>query len=174
MGVSAAILAGASTVATIGSTYSQYKGIKAQGDYEQGVYSRNEGMSKLMAEDAIFRGKKAEKSQRETIRQTIGSQRAALAAQNVDLESGSALDVQQDTAALGAEDVLAIRNNAWREAWGYRVQASEYAAGREYARISTNMASKNTILTGGLQIANTWANYANASGAKVPKKTGRE
>jgi hypothetical protein len=60
---------------------------------------------------------------------------------------------------MGELDALTIRNNAAREAWGYRVQATNY---RQSASL-TKMAAKNqassirnqgwtTLLTSGLQI----------------------
>jgi hypothetical protein len=53
----------------------------------------------------------------------IGAQRAGIAAGNIDVGYGSAVDVQADAAHLGELDALTIRNNAQREAWGFKVEA---------------------------------------------------
>ena len=54
--------------------------------------------------------------------QLAGQQRAAMAANGVDLNSGSAIDVQASTKYLGLQDVNTIQSNAARTAWGYDVQ----------------------------------------------------
>jgi hypothetical protein len=68
--------------------------------------------------DARARGQEDESRFRSRIRQLIGSQRAGYAGQNVDVGTGSAADVQADTAYLGELDALQLRANAVREAWG--------------------------------------------------------
>src|SRR5436309_562035 len=78
-----------------------------------------EGQSK----DAVQRGKEQEDLFRKQIKGVIGSQRASYASQDLDISSGSPLEVQQDTARSGELDALAMRTNAAREAWGYTVAA---------------------------------------------------
>lgn len=55
------------------------------------------------------------------IRQTIGAQRAALAANGLLLDQGSAADLQGDTASLGRLALIEIGDNASRQASGYRI-----------------------------------------------------
>lgn len=86
----------------------------------------NAMVAELQAEDALDRGLDEEQRFRSSVRGMIGSQRAALAANNVDVGYGSALDVQADAAFLAELDVMQIRTNAAREAWGYKVQAEDY------------------------------------------------
>lgn len=83
----------------------------------------NAHIADLQADDAIDRGAEAESAYRTQIKQTIGQQRTAFAASNIDVSFGSAVDVQADAAYLGELDALTIRTNAAREAWGYKVQA---------------------------------------------------
>lgn len=85
----------------------------------------NAAVADLQAEDVIARGGEEESRFRQTIRATIGSQRAGIAAAGVDVGFGSAVDVQEDAAFLGELDALTLRTNAMREAWGYRVQAED-------------------------------------------------
>jgi hypothetical protein len=74
----------------------------------------------------------------------IGTQRAEFAAQGVDVGSGSAVDVQKDTAYQGEIDALTLRTNAAREAWGYTVEAQ-----------GETLQAQNTRKLGKLQAANT-------------------
>lgn len=59
--------------------------------------------------------------------QLLGEQKAALAGNGVNLGSGSAVDLQATTRYLNAGDVTNITNAAAREAWGYGVDAANYA-----------------------------------------------
>jgi hypothetical protein len=86
----------------------------------------NAGIADWQAQDALARGRINEKRSRQQTEQTIGTQRVALASQGVDVNRGSALDVQADAAYLGELDAITIRNNAQKEAWGYKTQAANY------------------------------------------------
>lgn len=97
-----------------------------QGQYEAATYGLNAKLADQAADDAIARGKEtASRSQLKT-RQLKGMQRATLAAQGLDLDSGSASDLQLETGELGELDVLTISNNAAREAFGFKVEATNY------------------------------------------------
>jgi hypothetical protein len=101
----------------------------------------NAAVAELQAQDALERGAEAEARFRERIRLTIGAQRAGVAAQQIDVGYGSAVDVQADAALLGELDALQIRQNAAREAWGYRVQAFDLRARGRITRQEGIMAS---------------------------------
>lgn len=152
MGAIAAITGGMALMQA-GQTYSQANAVKSQGQYQSQIYDSNARMANLQAEDAINRGNKEANNVKRQTRVLIGSQRAAMAAQGIDLGVGSALDIQEETAALGAEDALTIKNNAWREAWGYKAQANDYSSKSQYTKLATKNEYQNTILTGGMNIA---------------------
>lgn len=171
---------------TIGNTYAtaQAQGVAAKWEQfkygqQQWAADQNRQFAELMSEDAIRRGDRAALEHRKKIRQLIGSQRAALAAQGIDVNSGSAMDTQMDTATLGAYDVETIKNNAWREAWGLKTQASQYATQAAMAGISGGLAGfagqqaqQATYLTGGLSALNSGLKgYALYKGAIKPDTT---
>lgn len=60
--------------------------------------------------------------------QLLGQQKAALAANGVTLDSGSATDILASTKFLGEQDVNTIQSNAARQAWGYQVEQGNYTA----------------------------------------------
>ncbi len=122
----------------------------------------NAAVADLQATDAVARGAEDESRFRTSVRGLIGAQRAGIAAGNVDVGWGSAVDVQADAAFLGELDALTIRTNAAREAWGYQVQAEDLrkratiareegvmleAAGRE-RRTSALVGAAGTVLGG--------------------------
>ena len=105
----------------------------------------------------------AEQQQRTKTAQLIGSQRAALASQGGDVDSGSPLDIQSDTARAGEFDAQTIRNNAAQQAYGYRLQAANAAgdAGRYSASAANTMADLpfgigSSLLGGARSVAAAW------------------
>lgn len=86
------------------------------------------------AADAIARGHDEAARFLQGLRLLIGSQRAGFAAGNVDVNQGSALDVQRDAEFLGELDRLQIEANAEREARGFRTEAADLRARAGIAR----------------------------------------
>ncbi len=122
------------------STIRQQKAIKDAGKAENkaaqaqaGLLDYNAQIADAQAADAVTRGQEEENRYRQGVRTLVGSQRAGFAAQGVDIGTGSALDVQGDTAFLGELDALTIRTNAAREAWGHRASATDL---RNRARVT--------------------------------------
>lgn len=148
-----AISSGANAVSSLSQAYSQSQAIKMQGKFEQNQLNFNKDIAELQASDAIVRGEKDVATTKRRTRQMVGSQRAALAAQGLDVNADTSSLIQEDTAGLGAEDVTTIRNNAWREAWGYRVQALDYSSQAKFSGISSKFNAQQTLLTGGLNAA---------------------
>jgi hypothetical protein len=94
----------------------------------------NAAVADLQAKDSVERGAFEEQRFRQGVRVMIGSQRAGIAASNVDVGFGSAVDVQADAAFLGELDALTIRTNAQREAYGYTVQGEDLRKRAEISR----------------------------------------
>ncbi len=112
----------------------------------------NARIADMQADDALRRGEKDEKRHRLDVKKFIGSQRVALAAQGIEVDSGTALELQEETAGLGELDALTIRNNAAREAWGYRVQAQDATYRGEIALQNSKMQANATLLEGASRI----------------------
>ena len=146
-------------------TYTQAQAQRSQSRYEQQRLELNARIAGLQAEDARVRGEEAVDASQRATRRTIGSQRAAMAAQGIDVASGSALDIQEATAGLGALDALTIRNNAYREAWGFRMQELDLRGQARMTRAAGRQAVRNTLLSGGLGAARDYAAYAGRQSA---------
>lgn len=101
------------------------------------------------AEDALERGEVGASRRRTQTKGVIGAQRAFLASQGVDINRGSAVDVQANARYLGELDAMTIINNAARESWGYRVQAEDYRMRGEIAERTGDMGALTTIAGGG-------------------------
>ncbi len=140
----------ASTTTLLISGFAQAKSAKDQGKYEGDINNLNASLAGKQAEDAYLRGRESERRSRINTRQTIGAQRAALGAQGIEIDSGSGADIQADTEAQGALDIMTIRNNAANEAWGYDVQATGYRSKAQLARMAGRNKAASTLATAGL------------------------
>ncbi|KPU94698.1 hypothetical protein APR50_10470 [Variovorax paradoxus] len=141
--------------------YSQAKAEQASLRAEAQVQANNSQLSAWQAEDAIERGDMAASEALRRGAQVKGSQRAALAANGVDLGYGSALQVITDTDYLSAVDAAQLQQNAAREAWGYRMQARQYAdrsvaAATGASQIRPWLSAGTSLLTSATQAARTW------------------
>lgn len=143
MGITAAV-----GVTAVGAGMGAYGQIKS-GKESQKMFQRNAEIAEYQAQDAEARGKIDERKMRQLTEKTIGAQRAGLAGQGVDVNTGSALDVQADAAYLGELDALTIRTNAAKEAWGYRTQAQDLTQRGKNARREGEFGAFNTILGAG-------------------------
>ena len=128
----------------------QANAIKRQAEYQKAMFEVNSKFAELQAQDSVRRGDVAAGNHMSQVRGMIGSQRAAMAAQGIEVDSGSAAEVQADTAAMGAIDAAQIRNNALREAMGYKVEALNASHRGEMAMRAGQAEAKATIATGGL------------------------
>lgn len=179
-------LAAAAAVATIAAAaVSAYGAVqsgnaaKNQAEYQSAVDRNNQQTAEWQAKDALDRGAEAERQQRLKVQSALGSQRAAMAANGVDLTSGSPLDILGDTAMYGELDALTIRSNAEREAYGYRAQSQNFGTSAQLTQMRGSAAQTagaigagSTLLAGAGQAAGTWAKFG---GTKVssPNSTGR-
>jgi hypothetical protein len=137
-----------------------------QGDYQAGIFGQDASLADQQAADAIARGHEAELKSRGSTRLLTGTQRTDLAAQGIDIGSGSAADIVGQDRALGELDALQIRNNARREAWGYNTQAAQYRSQADMARLAgRNTAaayrnqSVNTLLSGAGDLFSTYQSF---------------
>jgi hypothetical protein len=135
-------------------------GISIAGDLEQGkidaaTAETNRRIAAAQANDALLRGSIEETRYRREIAQIVGAQKAAFGQRNVTV-SGTPLDLLSDTAQLGEEDALTIRNNAAREAWGYRSQANEASRWGANQQRNAYGRAAGTLLTSGAQAYGMW------------------
>lgn len=142
--------AGVSAGAQLIGAGNQADALRAQGDYQRTVSDANAAMAEENATDAVRRGEQDAHLLRREGDRVVGAQRAGYAAQGVDVNSGSASQVQAETKMLSAMDQLTARNNAWREAYGYKVEAANSTRAGQFAQRAANNAADNTLLTGGL------------------------
>jgi hypothetical protein len=155
MAAASSVILGGMAAAQLGSSAMQADAQRRQGKFQEAMSRINERRATLEAEDAMVRGEKEAGRYQKQVNQVIGQQRSGYAAQGVVVSSGTAAAIQEETAKMGAEDVQTIRNNAFREAMGFKSQAQQYGMSGRMARRAANFSADQTLLAGGLEAART-------------------
>lgn len=170
--IASTIAAGA--VSAVGAVQ-QSNAQSAQAKYYAGVARNNEILAKRAADDARERGRIDELNQRIKTSQLVGRQRASLAANGVDVGTGSAIDLIEDTFKIGETDALTIRANAERDASAYLAQASGfrgeaglYDASRRNIRGALPFELASTALSTTGTVAGQWYNWQQLSPTTKP------
>lgn len=146
-----AILVGAQIASTAFAAYGQIK----QGEYARDVGKYNARVAENAAEQARRKGTEEEMTHRERVMQLLSKQRAQLGAANVDIGSGSALQLQEDTLTLGEVDALRIRSNTEEQVSSLRTQAKLAKSQGEAAYTAGVMGAGGTILSGAASVLST-------------------
>jgi hypothetical protein len=158
-----------SAVGAATTAYGQVQAGKAaegQANYQAAVGRNNAIIAERQARDSEERGAADELAQRRQTAAILGKQRAGMAANGVDLSSGSPLDILGDTAAFGELDALTVRSNAAREAYGYRNQGAQFTsdaaattiAGKN-SRKASYIGAGSTLLTSASQMGGDYAKF---------------
>jgi hypothetical protein len=159
IGVASLALTAASTGMSFIGQMNQQAAMGAQANYMRQQADQQRQVADWQAKDAISRGKVAEDAQRHKTQQAIGNQTAQLAGQGTDLE-GSPTDILGDTAAAGELDALTVRNNAEREAYGYKVAGvnATSQANLQAARASSgsSLGAGASLLAGASTLGEKW------------------
>ncbi|WP_313338504.1 virion core protein, T7 gp14 family [Stutzerimonas nitrititolerans] len=121
---------------------------KQQGAFQEAMAEQNAAYKEAAARDAEKRGAVDADRYRRNVGQLIGTQRAGFAANGIDVNSGTAAEIQDDTAEIGEFDALTIANNAAREAWGYRVGADNDRMNAKMSKSNARSAATGSILGG--------------------------
>lgn len=137
----------------------------AQGQMQQARAAKQEADYKAQQEDnaavdAVQRGRIAQQEQRRKTGALIGRQKAVMGASNLDLSSGSPLDVLADTAMLGEFDAITIENNAAREKTVHSANAELLRTKGQNALTAGRTAATGTMIGGIGAVADKWYKIA--------------
>lgn len=149
----------ASTMATVVQGVSAYQ----QGKAQNAAAKYN---ARQMENEAIRtrnKGVEAENIHREKVAQLAAQQTAQSAASGVDVMTGSAYDLRQDTAMLGEIDAQRIRDNYLTEAQAKDDQAALTRWEGKQAQKSGTLALGMSVLSAGAGVASKWFTPASAA-----------
>jgi hypothetical protein len=173
MCVPVAALAIGSLVATaVGGAASAYGAIetgKAQAasyTYQSQLARQNAQVAAGNAASAQIAGDKAQTTQQQRVAQIAGRQRADMGANNIDLTSGSAASVQQDTQTLGQADVENIRSSYYDRIRGDVAQQNSFTgqsqmdlASASNAKTAGYMGAATSLLGTASSVGSKWSGY---------------
>lgn len=142
----------------------QAEGQAAQATAAGKIASNNQKIAQWQADDAMKRGAEDELQNRRKYSQIAGSQRATFASRGIDIGEGSALAQLDDTAMFGNIDSNIIRENANREAWGFKNQGASYGADASMYKAAASgyrplFGGASTLLTAAGDVADKWYQY---------------
>ena len=150
------------TFAQMAGAQQQAQANAAAANYQAQVARNNQIVAEQNAEYALQVGQTQEQAKRQQTAQLEGRIRSAAGASGVDPNFGSPVRLQESAAQVGELDALTIRNNAQRQAYGFRVQGMDYAA---EAGLDT-MRAQNALTAGNLQ---SFASIVGGAGAFADK-----
>ena len=165
---SSGALAQASLISQIGGVaasmaggYYSAKSQKSAAGFNAAMAELNARQSEQQAQSALQQGQRQVAAITLKAGQLKSAQRAALAANGVDLGTGSAAELQASTDIMKAADAGTAELNALQAAWGYRMQGvnskNQALMARAQARsISPFGAAASSLLGGAGQVANSW------------------
>lgn len=171
-GTAATVLGAVMAGSTALSAYGAYQGASAQkvaAKSQAKMAENNAVMAGWQAEDALARGDAAVAQQTRQNDALQGRQRASLAANGVDLSSGSAANLLEDAQVFGQMDIDNIRNNAMRSAWGFRASqqndfASASMARAQASQINPALSAATSLLGSASQLSSSWLKGGKGAG----------
>lgn len=150
----------AAVVGIASTAFGAYSQIQ-QGKYQEGVADYNARVAENQAQEVRNKATEEENTHREKVQQLLSRQRAQLGASNVQLTSGSALQLQEDTLTLGEADALRIRDTGDSQFSALNTQADLISDQGDMASTASKTAAAGTLLSGtasflGTGIADKW------------------
>lgn len=146
------------------SAYSQSQASKAAYNYQAAVNNNNAKIAEWNAQDVARRGEQDLIDQRRKTAAVMGSQRATLAGRGIDLSEGSALNILSDTAYLGEQDAITVKDNTAKNVWAAKVQASNESANAGLMQMKADnenpwVSGAGSLLTSAGKVSDAWYKY---------------
>lgn len=132
----------AGTVMQAAGQQQQANAQAAQANYQMQVAHNNTITARQLAKDAVLRGDAAVADQQRKNAQRRGMVAATMAANGVDIGSGSPLDAIGDTAAMGHMDALTVYSTYDRERMSHAAQAGNFSAEAQLAAMRRDEARR--------------------------------
>jgi hypothetical protein len=156
----------ASTVVGMMGAQAQADAASAQANYQAAVARNNAVIAEQNAQQSINVGEANSEKQDTKTAATVGSIKAAQAANGIDVNSGSPLDVRTSQEQLGRLDTLTIMNDAMQKAYDFRAQKTNFLAEAQlqsskaqYAQEAGGLNVASSLIGGISSFSSKWTNY---------------
>lgn len=131
-----------SAIAGIGAAQAQKHAGKANAQ----IAENNAQLAEQGAKDAAILGAQEQQQSAWRTRAMIGRQKTAIAANGLDMDVGTPLDILGETAMLGGMDRSSIALDAARKAWGMQAEATNHRNRGAQDKWAGKVGSQATIL----------------------------
>lgn len=164
-------LSAVGTAVGVAGAVQQGKAAKSQAAYQAQINRNNAIVAEQNAEYAVKAGQQQAMTESLKGAAAVGGIKAAQGASGINVNTGSAVNVQESEREKNKLDVETVIHNAELKAYGYRAQARDFENQATLNEAEGKQAEKagyikglGTILSGAGSVAGGWAN-ANPSGA---------
>jgi hypothetical protein len=142
-------------------------------NYQAQVSRNNAAVSRLNAQDALAAGLYEESASKTKTGSIVNSAKAAQAANGIDVNIGTAVQVRDTTELVGAMDAAMIHYNANRKAFGLMAEAADLenqgqllSMAAKNAKRSGQLGFATSIVSGASSLASRWSQYKQAGVGK--------
>lgn len=151
-------------LSAMGTGYAVYQA-RQGATFQADLQRRNQDLAAQAAADVRDRGERAAGEALARSTRAIGEYQAALGATEIDLQTGTPLDVKDALAGAGAYDAAQIQANAARAAWATEAEAAGYGAQAELELQRGQQVAFASLLGGGTDLFARWG-YIQRAGNK--------
>lgn len=159
-GAAGSTLGGLSTIFSVGSgllgAYATFQNSRAQA----AALEEQAAQQEAAARERLEQGREESDRRRRAGAIQLGEQRAALAANGIDVEGDLALNLLDDSSTIISEDAFSIRENSRRGAQGLSQQAANSRTQATNARSEGTFGAISTILTTGAKVGSKFRQYS--------------
>lgn len=167
-------------VGGVQSAVSSYYGAKAQARqlaFEADMADVNARMSESAAERTLAAGRREVQRSRMQTAALKGRQIAAMGANGIALDEGSAVQVLTGTDYIGEVDANTIEANAIAQAWGHKIEATNMRSSARSGRMSAStiapgQAAVASLIGSASSVAASWYSMGKAGAGSTPAKPG--
>lgn len=154
MGAALPAVTAASMVSSAAGSIAQGRATSASDKYNAQIAQNN---AIIAQQNAAFEGEQGAANagiEQQKTRAQVGDIKASQAANGINVNTGSAVDVRAGAAELGKLDAITIRSNAARAAYGYQTQAASDSAQAQLDRAKAKNASTAGYINAGTTLLN--------------------
>lgn len=124
--------------------------IRRQAEFDARQSEYNASLVKYQKSEILSQAQRDTQYREQQVNKMIGTQKVSLAAQGIEVGSELGQALEQEERRIGAEDVQAIKNNAWREVMGLEIKRTDLMAQAGATRIGGMEKARTTLATGGI------------------------
>ena len=150
-----------------GQSFAKASAQKAEGDYISQLSRANAQLSRLRASQSIERGQEVVFAERRLAKQIAGRGAVAAAVGGTVVGTGSAADIAAQNEIFSIEAQRIISTNAFREAFGFKLEADFLQERARLARFLGRSRARSTLLAGTTAILGQFARIS-IGGPRAP------